>query len=190
MKIALTFDVEFPGSPSDGNQNLSTILSTLHQRGIRAMFFVEGRWAAAYPDQLHAIAKAGHVIGNHMFHHAHSVNLTSLGFIREYRNTRRILNSLAGSNSKMKFRLPYGSGSASLRIRIVMRLLGTKHVGWHVDSFDWRDDKNTVVKNLKKQLTTSSEEVIILFHSWPNSTITGIEYLLDTYKNTDFYLTG
>lgn len=188
MKITLTFDVEFPGSPSGGNQNLSSILSALHQRNIRAIFFVEGRWAVAYPEQLRAIANAGHAIGNHMFHHAHSVNLTSLGFVREYRNTRRTINSLIGRNSKLIFRLPYGSGSASFRIRLVMKLIGTKHVGWHVDSFDWRDDKNTVVNNLKKQLSNCSEEVIILFHSWPNSTIAGLEYLLDTYKSTDFYL--
>jgi peptidoglycan/xylan/chitin deacetylase (PgdA/CDA1 family) len=188
VKIALTFDVEFPGSPSDGNRNLSNILSLLHQSNILAMFFVEGRWAAAYPDQLRAISKAGHTIGNHMFHHAQSVNLTTLGFFREYRNTRRILTSLTGSNSKMKFRLPYGSGSSSPRIKIAMKLLGVKHVNWQVDSFDWRDDQNTVVENLKRQLATSSEDVTILFHSWPNSTITGLEYLLHTYKNTDFYL--
>ena len=58
-KIALTFDAAW------GNEDTADLLSILARNQIHATFFLTGSWVDAYPDDLKAIAAAGHDIGNH-----------------------------------------------------------------------------------------------------------------------------
>ena len=69
MRVALTFDTEFPDRPSPAGVE-EQILSALAGAGVRATFFLQGRWARAYPEVARRIAEPGHVIGNHSHHHA------------------------------------------------------------------------------------------------------------------------
>ena len=58
-KIALTFDAAW------GNEDTADLLSILARNQIHATFFLTGSWVDAYPDDVKAIAAAGHDIGNH-----------------------------------------------------------------------------------------------------------------------------
>ena len=58
-KIALTFDAAW------GNEDTADLLSILARNQIHATFFLTGSWVDTYPDDVKAIAAAGHDIGNH-----------------------------------------------------------------------------------------------------------------------------
>lgn len=50
-------------------RGLGRILDVLDRFGVRATFFVPGRVAELYPDQIAAIARRGHEIGHHGYEH-------------------------------------------------------------------------------------------------------------------------
>jgi peptidoglycan/xylan/chitin deacetylase (PgdA/CDA1 family) len=63
-EVALTFD--------DGPEEEWTpkILDILKQKNVKATFFVIGKQAKKYPEQLQRINSDGRIIGNHTFSHA------------------------------------------------------------------------------------------------------------------------
>ena len=63
-RVALTIDTEHPDRPARPG-NVERILDTLAATGTRATFFVQGRWAEAYPGLARRIAAEGHLVGNH-----------------------------------------------------------------------------------------------------------------------------
>src|SRR5271167_4807421 len=62
-KIALTYD-DGPNDP-----HTLRLLEILAKHGVNATFFLIGGFVEQRPDIAREIARAGHVIGNHSFHH-------------------------------------------------------------------------------------------------------------------------
>jgi peptidoglycan/xylan/chitin deacetylase (PgdA/CDA1 family) len=62
-KVALTFD-DGPNPP-----RTDQVLEVLASRGVRASFFVIGKWVERFPRAFERIVEAGHVIGNHSYLH-------------------------------------------------------------------------------------------------------------------------
>ena len=58
-----------PGSPERRRAD-AEILAALADAGARATFFIQGRWAEAFPELARSIAEAGHLVGDHSFYHA------------------------------------------------------------------------------------------------------------------------
>jgi hypothetical protein len=79
MRVALTFDAEHPSRSHCPPGVQEALLEELANRGLRATFFVQGRWAKAYPQTARAIAAAGHLIGNHSHYHARMSLLSDEG---------------------------------------------------------------------------------------------------------------
>src|SRR2546427_10175880 len=69
-RIALTFDAEHPSRPHCPPGVTERILSTLAEAGVRATFFLQGRWVTAQPQVARSVAEAGHLVGNHSHYHA------------------------------------------------------------------------------------------------------------------------
>ncbi|MFZ9703020.1 MAG: polysaccharide deacetylase family protein, partial [Candidatus Limnocylindrus sp.] len=65
MRVALTFDAEHPDRPHHLVGSEDRLRETLGTLEVRGTFFVQGRWAEAFPDQARRIAEDGHLIGNH-----------------------------------------------------------------------------------------------------------------------------
>jgi peptidoglycan/xylan/chitin deacetylase (PgdA/CDA1 family) len=61
--VALTFD-DGPNPP-----RTDQVLDILAAKDVRAAFFIIGKWAERFPRAVERIADAGHVIGNHSYHH-------------------------------------------------------------------------------------------------------------------------
>jgi peptidoglycan/xylan/chitin deacetylase (PgdA/CDA1 family) len=61
--VALTFD-DGPNPP-----RTDQVLDILTLKGVRATFFIIGKWAERFPNAVERIKKAGHVIGNHSYLH-------------------------------------------------------------------------------------------------------------------------
>src|SRR5271156_3985026 len=62
-QLALTYD----DGPNDSHT--LRLLEVLGQHGVRATFFLIGRYVRQRPEIVRQIVKAGHVVGNHTFNH-------------------------------------------------------------------------------------------------------------------------
>ena len=128
-EIFLSFD--------DGPNPLVTprLLDVLSRRGVRATFFLIGRYVRTEGPLVRAIAARGHALGNHTFTHP------KLGL----RSARRIREELGASSAAIEdatgapvrlFRPPHGERRPAV-IRIAHEL-GMRTMMWNVMVGDWQ----------------------------------------------------
>jgi len=128
-EIALTFD--------DGPNPRWTpmLLETLAQDGVRATFFLLGKYASQQRDLVRQMHQAGHLIGNHTWNHPDLAMTDAPRTREELRRTNAELESILGAPVRY-FRPPFGARRpATLRIA---RELGLTPVMWNAISPDWR----------------------------------------------------
>jgi peptidoglycan/xylan/chitin deacetylase (PgdA/CDA1 family) len=85
-KVALTFD-DGPNPP-----RTEEILDILAAEGVRASFFLIGRFAERWPRTVERIMAAGHVIGNHSHTHTR--------WVSDYDRAEVVLGHLTGRSSR------------------------------------------------------------------------------------------
>jgi peptidoglycan/xylan/chitin deacetylase (PgdA/CDA1 family) len=110
------------------------ILDTLAEYDVRAMFFVCGEMAAAYPYLLARMADEGHVVGNHTWSHPLLTRLTRRRIRSEMSRTSDVIEDTYGERPRW-FRAPYGAWN-----RAAFQLgaeLGMEPLAWTLDSLDW-----------------------------------------------------
>src|SRR4051812_28777632 len=169
MRVALTFDAEFASRPAEpGSEEL--ILATLAREGVRATFFLQGRWTRANPELARTIVEAGHLIGNHSNYHAPMDALTDDGLRRDIRRAEETIAEITGADPKPWFRCPFGSGMDDPRVLAGLAELGYRHVGWDVDPLDWQEGRT--VGELVERVVP--REGIVLLHAWPAVTAEGL----------------
>ena len=127
-QLALTFD-DGPNDPCTGR-----LLEVLARHEVRATFFLIGRFVAQRPAIAAAIARAGHVIGNHTYNHPNLIFQTRAGVRREIAECERTLEDAVGTHSRL-FRPPYG-GRRPAVLRAV-RAAGFGPVMWSASGADW-----------------------------------------------------
>jgi peptidoglycan/xylan/chitin deacetylase (PgdA/CDA1 family) len=169
MRIALTFDTEFPGRPTRPGAE-SRILETLAADAMRATFFLQGRWVRAYPETARSIVEAGHLIGNHSNFHAPMDALSDEWLREDVQRAEDTILEITGVDPKPWFRCPFGSGMDDPRVLAAIGELGYRHVGWDVDPFDWEEGRT--VDELVERVTAG--EGIVLLHAWPAVTADGL----------------
>jgi len=166
MQVALTFDTEFAGRPTQpGGED--RILETLASTGIRATFFLQGRWTRANPDVARRIASAGHLIGNHSNYHAPMDALSDDWLRRDIAQAEETILGSTGVDPKPWFRCPFGSGMDDPRVLAAIEELGYRHVGWDANPVDW--EARTV-----DELVAGVGPGIVLLHAWPAVTVDGL----------------
>jgi peptidoglycan/xylan/chitin deacetylase (PgdA/CDA1 family) len=84
-KVALTFD-DGPNPP-----RTDEVLDILANAGVRATFFVIGKWVAAFPQAFERVVRAGHVIGNHSYEHHYHVG--------DYDRAETVIANITGRRS-------------------------------------------------------------------------------------------
>jgi peptidoglycan/xylan/chitin deacetylase (PgdA/CDA1 family) len=172
MLVAVTVDVEDPDQHGhQGPDAVGAILAALNQSGIRATFFVQGRWLAANPDVASTMSAHGHLVGNHSYYHADTRLLTAKGLREDVTRSHNEIKETLGIDARPWYRLPYGAGAESRTIRRRLRRLGYHHVGWDVDVKDFSlTDPGALVPSIA-QAVSARERVgaihsIVLLHSW------------------------
>ena len=127
-EIALTYD--------DGPNERSTadLLAVLDRFGVRATFFMVGKYVRQQSELVRSVEAAGHLIGNHTTTHPFLAN-KPVPFIRdELRRCNETLEDVLGKPVQY-FRAPFGARRpAVLR---VARELGLTSVQWNVQGNDW-----------------------------------------------------
>lgn len=180
MLVAVTVDVEDPDQQGHESPDaVGAILAALDQFGIRATFFVQGRWLAANPEVASAMRAHGHLVGNHSYYHADTRLLTAKGLREDVTKSHDEIKEALGVDARPWYRLPYGAGSESRTIRRRLRRLGYQHVGWDVDAKDFAlTDPDTLVSSVAQAVSAreraGATHSIVLLHSWTAVTSTAM----------------
>jgi len=168
FRAALSFDAEHPDRASTPGVQ-ERVLDILDKLDVKATFFIQGRWAEAYPDTAARIAKAGHLVGNHSHYHARMPQLNGKGLAWDIQTAEDNIIAITGVDPKPWFRNPFGAGSDDPRVLKAIERAGYVHVGWSVEAFDWEPDPPLaeLVDTLVDGLVTARDESVALLHTWP-----------------------
>ncbi|HEY2788873.1 MAG TPA: polysaccharide deacetylase family protein [Gaiellales bacterium] len=178
-RIALTFDTEHWSHPSAADVQ-DRILDVLEGAGVRATFFLQGRWATAYPDCARRIAAAGHLVGNHSHHHAPMDALTDAGIEGDVRKAEAAIRELAGVDPRPWFRCPFGYGHDDPRVLAALERAGYRNQHWDVEPDDWRPERTPadLARLVIDGALAHGDGAVVLLHSWPPATIAALPAIL------------
>ena len=171
FRVALTFDAEHPDRPSaPGVQE--RLLDQLAALDVRATFFIQGRWAEAYPETARRIPTEGHLVGNHSHYHARMPLLSARGLRSDIRAAQAAVIDATGVDPRPWFRCPFGSGAGDQRVQRHVREAGYRHVGWHVAGIDWPIERTAadVEGSVVDGAMTHGDGCVVLLHTWPDRT--------------------
>ena len=171
FRVALTFDAEHPDRPSaPGVQE--RLLDLLAADGVRATFFVQGRWAEAYPATARRIADEGHLVGSHSHYHARMPLLNARGLRSDIGDARDAIEAATGMDPRPWFRCPFGAGAGDARVQRFVREAGYRHVGWHVAGIDWPAERTgrAVEEDIVAGVLAHGDGSVVLLHTWPDRT--------------------
>jgi peptidoglycan/xylan/chitin deacetylase (PgdA/CDA1 family) len=138
--------------------------------GVRATFFLQGRWVEAYPGTARRYRDAGHLIGNHSFYHARMPLLTDVGLRTDVRAAERAIRRILGVDPRPWFRLPFGTGADDARVLSALASTGYRHVGWDVDVQEWRPrlSQRAVERLVVDAVSAHGDGAVVLMHTWPS----------------------
>ena len=169
FRVALTFDAEHPDRPTEHGV-AESILTILEEAGVRASFFVQGRWAMAYPQTARRIPAAGHLVGNHSHYHAQMPLFSRSGFAADVRDAEEAIRDVLGVDPRPWFRCPFGDGHDDPAIVAALTDLGYRTVGWDVVPYDWERPAGEVEAGVVDGATRVGDGAVVLLHTWPAAT--------------------
>jgi peptidoglycan-N-acetylglucosamine deacetylase len=180
-RVALTFDAEHPDRPHCPPGNVERILDALRDASARATFFVQGRWAEAYPATAARIASDGHLVGNHGFYHVRMPLLSPDGFSTDVRDAERAIVEATGIDPRPWFRAPFGEGHDDPAVLEGLRALGYREVFWHVMPEDYEPHRTgpAITSDAIDGVRAHGDGAVVLLHTWPDGTGDAIGPLLD-----------
>ncbi|UOQ48770.1 polysaccharide deacetylase family protein [Gracilibacillus caseinilyticus] len=172
-KVAITFD--------DGPhpENTLEILDILDQYEMKATFFMLGSRVDFYPDIAREVAKRGHEIGNHTWHHKDLTTVGKAKIKEEVQSTADVIKEATGE-APTAFRPPYGA--INDEIRSVVDLDSTL---WTIDTEDWKShDPDAILQMVKDTIEDGS---IILMHDIHSTTVDGFKKVAAYLKQEGYY---
>ena len=189
--VALTFDAEHPDRSWCPPGAAERILDVLAGAGVRATFFVQGRWAEAYPETARRIADDGHLIGNHSHHHARMPMLSDRGLHEDVDAARDAIVRATGRDPRPWFRCPFGAGAEDPRVLAVIGAAGFRQVGWHVEVEDWEPARSphAIAADAIAGIRRHGDGAVLLLHTWPGGTVEALPLVLDGLREGTRFVT-
>lgn len=176
MRVALTFDAEHPSRANCPTGAAEGVLDVLQHRGVQATFFVQGRWATAYPALARRIADDGHLIGSHSHYHARLPLLTDDGVRADAVAAEQAIEEVTGASPKPWFRAPYGD--VDDRVLGLLQALGYRHVGWDVIVGEW-DPAMSPAAVEEAVCSGGRDGAVVVLHTWAGPVVEALPGILD-----------
>ena len=168
-KVALSFDAAW------GNEDTADLLAILQKHNVKVTFFMTGGWIEKYPDDVKAIAAAGHDLGNHSENHKQMSQLGKETCITELQKPHEKVKKLTGIEMTL-FRPPYGDYNNT--VIEASNQTGYHCVQWDVDSLDWKDYGTESIINTVLNHKHLGNGSIILMHNGAKYTKDALEAII------------
>ncbi len=175
-QIALTFD--------DGPHPLYTpqVLALLKLHNVQATFFCIGKHVVQYPQLAAEIRNQGHVVANHSFTHAATIDFHSKStWLAELLQTDQAIADILGRRPRF-FRPPYGITTPHLADAI--KESGHLVIGWRVRPYDTLQRPPHRIANTILKRTKPGD--IVLLHDTHDRIAPVLEQLLPELKRREF----
>lgn len=179
---ANTWSITYDDGP--GGVTTPQVLKNLKDRSMKATFFVLAKQAQAFPTLIKQIVSDGHDIASHSFTHAQLTKVGPEQLEREIGTAKKVIETQSGQTLKL-FRLPYGAGTGSSKVRAKIVEHKLVHVFWTVDTLDWQDkNPQSIYDRTMKQMRASGKNAgIVLFHDIHRQSVTASTMLMDYFQN-------
>ena len=183
VRVALTFDAEHPDRRHRPG-GTERVLEMLASSGTTASFFVQGRWAEAFPTLARSIADGGHLIGNHSHYHVRMPLLSAKGIATDVRAAERAIIRATGQDPRPWFRCPFGAGANDPGVLGALARLGYRDTGWDVDGLDWRSvaSGRSVAREAADAALAHGDGAVILLHPWTTATGRALPALIEDVR--------
>lgn len=175
--VSISFDAAW------GNEDTAQILEILEKNNIKTTFFMTGGWVESYPEDVKAIAKAGHDLANHSENHKNMSQLSIEEMKEEIMTVHNKVKELTGVEMNL-FRPPYGDYDDD--VITTCETLGYYPIQWNCDSLDWKNyGKEDLVDRVvnHKDLKNGS---IILMHNGAKYTAEALQDVIDGLRNKGY----
>lgn len=149
------------GGKSD---QVDAVLAVLEKHGVKATFFMNGRFLEASTEDARRILAAGHEIASHGYYHSHMPAMTSYEQMRSMvTRVNECFEELLGIRPRL-FRAPFSDTNE--KVTALCRAEGQEDVMWNIDSRDWMDiyekDPEEVIRRVTGAEAVSGS--VIQFH--------------------------
>lgn len=176
-KIALSFDAAW------SNEDTAELLDILAKYQIRATFFITGGWVQSYPEEVKAIAAAGHDLGNHSQDHPEMSRISKEKMREEIMSVHNLVKELTGQDMFL-FRFPYGDYNNE--VIQTARECGYYCIEGDVDSLDWKDyGVDAIVQTVTKNKNLGSGSIIVM-NSGTKYTMDALETVILTLQEAGY----
>jgi peptidoglycan/xylan/chitin deacetylase (PgdA/CDA1 family) len=188
----LTFDAEHPDRPWCPPRNAEHILDTLGDAGVRATFFVQGRWAESQPATARRIADEGHLVGHHSHYHARMPLLHDQGLQSDVLDAQAVIQSATGKDPRPWFRCPFGAGHDDPRILGLLEEFGYRNVYYQVVVDDWEPWRTgeEVERDAVGAALEHGDGAVVLLHTWPAPTAEAVPGIIRGLRASGAELVG
>ncbi len=170
--VALTFD------DGPNPEYTPVLLDGLKERGVKASFFLLGKYVEENQELVRRMVEEGHLVGNHSFNHVILSKVPVEEAVAEIEKTNDAIKEVTGESPRY-IRPPYGEWNDQLDERIDM-----EKVLWNVDPLDWKVlDREKVAGHIMTHVRNGS--IILLHDSYP-STVEAAFEVIDTLKDQGY----
>lgn len=162
-----------------------TILDTLAEKNVKAMFFVTKEFIVKNPEYVKRMKEEGHLVGNHTVRHLSSPTLTSEELAAELYEVALTMEQETGYSLDPFFRAPMGKYSE--RVLKVVQDMGYTSVFWSIAYHDYdvnnQPGKDYVVDHF---MTYHHNGCIALIHNTSQSNAQALGDVLDLLREAGY----
>lgn len=177
-RIILTFDQGYE------NGFTASILDTLKEKNVTAIFFLTGDYAKKEPELVKRMIAEGHTLGNHGMTHAAIPTLSNAELEQEILSLHSYIEEQYGYQMQY-FRPPCGEYDLCSLIKV--QSLGYRTVFWSAAYVDWKtDDQPDPAEALRCLTDAAHGGAVYLLHSVSETNAAILGDLIDTLRAKGF----